>query len=82
MRAPACNDSSSCAASDSAEGVWPFTSLLWRWIRRMNHQMQLRHERRQLGELSDSLLRDIGLTRREAMREARRPFWDDIGWRR
>ena len=32
-------------------------------------------QRRQLAELSDHLLRDIGVTRAEAMREAAKPFW-------
>lgn len=31
--------------------------------------------RRQLGELSDHLLRDIGLTRHEARVESSKPFW-------
>jgi uncharacterized protein YjiS (DUF1127 family) len=33
-------------------------------------------QRRHLAELDDAMLRDIGLTRDEARREARRPFWD------
>ncbi|MBA2778473.1 DUF1127 domain-containing protein [Halomonas kenyensis] len=48
----------------------------------MDRLVQLRRERSQLLELSDHQLRDIGLTRHEAAREARRHFWDDIGWRR
>lgn len=32
--------------------------------------------RRQLAELPDNALADIGLTRDMAMREAERPFWD------
>ncbi|MGR4067329.1 DUF1127 domain-containing protein [Billgrantia sp. C5P2] len=48
----------------------------------MKHLLQLRRERAQLHELSDRQLRDIGLTRQQATREARRHFWDDIGWRR
>ena len=35
-----------------------------------------RRERRQLLELSDHMLRDVGLTRAEARDEAARPFWD------
>jgi uncharacterized protein YjiS (DUF1127 family) len=31
--------------------------------------------RRQLRELNDCALQDIGLTRSEALREARKPFW-------
>ena len=33
-------------------------------------------QRRQLGELSDYLLEDIGVTPAEARRESRRAFWD------
>lgn len=59
-----------------------FIVRLWHWARRMDRLAQLRRERNQLHELSDELLRDIGLTRHEANRESRRHYWDDIGWRR
>ncbi len=36
-------------------------------------------ERRALARLDDSALRDIGLTREEADREAKRPIWDVFG---
>ncbi|WP_230374164.1 DUF1127 domain-containing protein [Pontivivens ytuae] len=32
--------------------------------------------RAQLAKLDDHMLRDLGLTEGEALREARRPFWD------
>lgn len=38
--------------------------------------LQVIAERRALGQLSDERLADIGLTREQAHREARRPFWD------
>ena len=38
-------------------------------------------ERRRLLELDGHLLKDIGLTREEAHREASRPFWDTEGRR-
>jgi len=38
---------------------------------------QLARERRALGELDQRMLKDIGLRREDARREARRPFWDD-----
>ncbi|PUD99172.1 MAG: hypothetical protein C3L25_03665 [Candidatus Sedimenticola endophacoides] len=31
--------------------------------------------RRALRRMSDTILRDIGITRIEALREARKPFW-------
>ena len=40
------------------------------WIARVANQ------RRALRELDDQQLRDIGLTRADALREAGRPFWD------
>lgn len=44
-------------------------ATLRRWVR-------VTGQRRQLGELDAHQLRDIGLTRHEAAREARRHFWD------
>lgn len=43
--------------------------LLERW-------MELRRERRRLLELSDAMLRDLGLTRADAEHEGSRWFWD------
>ena len=43
------------------------TILLWRSRQR---------ERRALKQLDDRFLRDIGVTRSEAVREAAKPFWD------
>ncbi|MGH6946107.1 MAG: DUF1127 domain-containing protein [Kiloniellales bacterium] len=44
--------------------------LAWAWL-----YLQRRRQRRVLAELPDHLLKDIGITRREARMEARRPFW-------
>jgi uncharacterized protein YjiS (DUF1127 family) len=38
---------------------------------------ELARQRRALLALSDHMLKDIGITRAEAEREARRPFWSD-----
>ena len=52
------------------------TVLRWREVRR---------QRRALLTLSDELLKDIGISRADAMQEAGRPFWEDPeswrGWR-
>lgn len=42
---------------------------------------QIKHERQQLAELEDDILRDIGITREQALRESARPY-DDIPTRR
>jgi len=42
--------------------------LIAEWVRRSE-------SRRELGRLSDRELRDLGLTRFDATREARKPFW-------
>ncbi len=46
-----------------------------RWIDWMHDWRRSLTDRRHLAQLSDEHLRDIGLSRREAMREAMRPFW-------
>ncbi|MEC9483591.1 MAG: DUF1127 domain-containing protein [Halomonas sp.] len=48
-----------------------------RLLRRLRRWQQVRHERQQLWRLSDAMLKDIGLSRADIEREARRPFWDD-----
>ncbi|MGQ4879634.1 DUF1127 domain-containing protein [Billgrantia sp. LNSP4103-1] len=79
MRTVTCN-ASCCAATRRDRASHLDLSLLGAGLARVRHWMQLRHERKQLSELSDRMLRDIGLTRHEAAREARRRVWDDIGW--
>jgi uncharacterized protein YjiS (DUF1127 family) len=45
-------------------------TLLLRW-------QELAQQRRALMRLDDHMLKDIGLSRVDALREAERPFWDD-----
>ena len=45
-------------------------------INRMTRRYDLWRQRRALARLDDTALQDIGLTRREAETEARRPIWD------
>ena len=51
--------------------VWLVHALL-RW-------QELAQQRRRLLALDDRMLKDIGMTRAEAMREGTRPFWDAPG---
>lgn len=44
---------------------------------RLAGMIEVSRQRRQLAALDDALLRDIGLTREEALREASRPGYDD-----
>jgi len=48
------------------------------WLRTLGFWIDRSRQRRQLGELAelnDYLLKDIGVSREEAMREAAKPFW-------
>lgn len=49
----------------AANAAW---RLVWSWQYRY-------HYRRELGELDDHLLRDIGISRLDARVETRKPFW-------
>jgi uncharacterized protein YjiS (DUF1127 family) len=42
----------------------------------LDEKLERRRSRRLLQELTDYQLKDIGITRSEAYREGRRPFWD------
>lgn len=50
------------------------SSTISRWLARYRERRALRLE---LEMTSNALLRDMGLTRREALSYARRPFWRD-----
>lgn len=52
----------------------PSLASVWRMLRRWR---QLARERQQLARLSDMALKDLGLSRADALQEAERPFWDD-----
>jgi uncharacterized protein YjiS (DUF1127 family) len=59
---PSCEKNSSLAAA--------VARILGLWLTRRGHRRALRD----LAE-RDYLLADVGLTREEALREARKPFW-------
>mgnify|MGYP006155648127 FL=1 len=52
----------------------PSLAGMWRMLRRWR---QLARERGQLARLDDAALKDLGLSRADALQEAERPFWDD-----
>ncbi|WP_428515664.1 DUF1127 domain-containing protein [Roseovarius sp.] len=43
---------------------------------RLRDVIEMYRQRRALARLDDHALQDIGITRQEAMAEARRPIWD------
>ncbi len=45
-------------------------------LARLGSAVAIARQRRALRDLDDAILRDIGLTRDEALREATRAFWD------
>lgn len=45
-------------------------------VLRLEDMLEKRRSRLALYELSDEQLKDIGISRADAYREARRPFWD------
>lgn len=47
-------------------------------LARLVAAVALRRSRRSLGDLDDHLLRDVGLSREDARREAARPAWDAL----
>lgn len=55
--------------SDLLQKLYVFSRYLARCI-------EVARQRRQLGNLDDAALRDIGLSRSEVMKEANRGFWD------
>ena len=46
------------------------------WLSRLVALFAVQRSRRQLRDLDEAILRDIGLSRDEALREAERGFWD------
>ena len=54
---------------------WGFTlALLWRELRLLRARQRSRRELRELAD-DPHLLKDLGLTRWEALEEADKPFW-------
>jgi uncharacterized protein YjiS (DUF1127 family) len=67
-------DAPRLAADRGAEFFWGYACLPWTTVRAWAIRTR---QRRALGALDRHLLRDIGLTPEEAMREAGKAFWRD-----
>lgn len=52
-------------------------NLFARAIAQVHRWTEVSRQRRELAQLSDEMLKDIGLSRVDKLREADRPFWDD-----
>jgi len=60
--------SASGQSASATRAPMTFATLVKRWV-------DVARSRRQLSELDPRLLRDIGLTREAALKEAEKPFW-------
>ena len=54
--------------------VWSMSNLR-KSFRLISGTCERRRQRRKLRELEDRMLNDIGVSREDAVREARKPFW-------
>ena len=52
-------------------------SALHRVVRQVLRWWQLTRQRRRLAALDECALKDLGLSRADAIQESERPFWDD-----
>lgn len=61
--------------------IHPAIRPVYRTMTGITHQLRcwydVSRQRKQLMELDDRLLDDIGVSRDEALKEASRPFWDE-----
>jgi uncharacterized protein YjiS (DUF1127 family) len=71
------------AAGRAARALPRLRAGLSSLVLRLLRWQELARERRALAAMDDHMLKDIGLSRADARREAGRPFWDDGGelWR-
>jgi len=58
-------------SSDAATGL----HATWRWFNAVENWLTRRRGRQDLSLLDDRMLKDVGISREEALWEARKPFW-------
>jgi uncharacterized protein YjiS (DUF1127 family) len=68
---------STIAANDRGRSGLPARPSPFAWLSALKHMHDRWRQRQALLQLDDRLLRDIGITRAEAIREARKGFWID-----
>jgi uncharacterized protein YjiS (DUF1127 family) len=68
-----------CSGEEVAEKNFSLRSLLILLANRLDRWRILSRQRYQLMSMSDYMLKDIGISRADAEREAIRPFWDERG---
>lgn len=80
--------STTCTTRYDIPASKPFAGFEWLWQRpsvwlaKISRGDEQRHQRRQLLELNDRLLADIGLSREQAVEEACKSFWVGVTmWR-
>jgi uncharacterized protein YjiS (DUF1127 family) len=71
------------AAGGAGDAVARVRAALSHGVLALLRWQELAEQRRALATMDDYMLKDIGLSRADARREALRPFWDDGGepWR-
>ena len=71
--------SSRWPTSKSAKRGVAVTQIPWRWlvamVKQISYWYQVHRQRQALYKLDDTLLKDIGISRSDALQEAEKPFW-------
>jgi uncharacterized protein YjiS (DUF1127 family) len=55
--------------------LWRMGATIYLMSMRMTSAVAKQRSRHQLASLDDSQLRDIGISREDALRESKKPFW-------
>lgn len=83
-----CSSTTCTSVTYGAPVSKPFTGFEWvrkgppLWLAKISNSCERSHQRRELLELDNRLLADIGLSREDAFEEACKSFWLDITMRR